>query len=110
MPTLSRRAFLVASAVTASTMCRTSAANSSGVLPIWHIVLPTGQSLGQHGSVFDVSQVKSVVVTATREPLSAAATPASVRVLGRRRVVAHTQPTTSRGAAYSSSSATPTGR
>ena len=43
-------------------------------------------------------------------PAMASATPASVRLLGRRRVVAHSQPTTSTGAVYSSSSATPTDR
>ena len=43
-------------------------------------------------------------------PAIANATPASVRLLGLRRVVAHTQPTTRMGAVYSSSSATPTDR
>src|SRR6476620_1789097 len=43
-------------------------------------------------------------------PAIAIATPESVRLLGRRRVVAHSQPTTRIGAVYSSSSATPTDR
>ena len=43
-------------------------------------------------------------------PATASATPASVRLLGRRRVVAQSQPTTRIGAVYSSSSATPTDR
>ena len=43
-------------------------------------------------------------------PMIAIATPASVRVPGRRRVRAHSQATTSTGAVYSSSSATPTER
>ena len=43
-------------------------------------------------------------------PATASATPPSVSVVGRRRVVAHSQPTTRIGAVYSSSSATPTDR
>ncbi len=43
-------------------------------------------------------------------PAIASATPASVRLLGLRRVVAQSQPTTRIGAVYSSSSATPTDR
>jgi hypothetical protein len=38
------------------------------------------------------------------------ATPVSLRLLGRRRVAAHSQPTTRIGAVYSSSRATPTDR
>ena len=41
-------------------------------------------------------------------PAIASATPASVPVLGLRRVVAQIQPTTMTGAVYSRSSATPT--